>query len=419
MKFFKSLHPNIRVRIIATFLSRLVGGMIFPFMAVYFSSRLGAEITGLLMVVNVLIGTIVGFYGGYLTDTIGRKKVLVIGEILALISFSVMALANSPFLDSVWLTFIMFIINGISWGLIGPAGDAMMIDVSTPETRTFIFSLNYWAINAGFMLGGLVGGFMFKNYRFQLYIILAAVTAFTLFLFIKFITETYVPKPRSNGHNVFKDAFASYRSVLRDKTYMLFTVASIFIMALEFQRTNYISIHISETFESFKLSIPGFQSILIDGYRMIGFLGTENTLIIVLFTMLVAKLVTKRKQRPLLYVAVLLQSVGFAAMGYATAAVPLLLFCLIQSVGEMIFVPVSQTYRANMMDENARGAYSAVGGLVFRGGHLLGALGITLSAWIGAGGMAITMLALAAISIFIYEISLKRYYKQQSKIVSD
>lgn len=41
------------------------------------------------------------------------------------------------------ITNVMMLLINISSGLINPASDAMIIDVSTRETRAFVYSVNY------------------------------------------------------------------------------------------------------------------------------------------------------------------------------------------------------------------------------------------------------------------------------------
>lgn len=58
-----------------------------------------------------------------------------------------------------------------SSGLINPAGEAMLIDVSTPENRSFMYSVSYWANNLSIMIGIMVG-VVFVDYLFPLLVVL-------------------------------------------------------------------------------------------------------------------------------------------------------------------------------------------------------------------------------------------------------
>lgn len=155
---FRELHPNIRARILIQFLSKVIGSMIFPFMAIYFSMEINSSVAGFLLMINVLAQFLAGMYGGHLADIIGRKKLMVTGELLKVFAFLGMVLCNSPMFHSPWITFVMLLIIGVAQGLINPAGEAMLIDVSTPENRSFMYSVSYWANNLSIMIGIMGGG---------------------------------------------------------------------------------------------------------------------------------------------------------------------------------------------------------------------------------------------------------------------
>ncbi|NYN49764.1 MFS transporter, partial [Salmonella enterica subsp. enterica serovar Typhimurium] len=74
-------------RILIQFLSKIIGSMIFPFIAIYFSMEISSSIAGILLMINVIIQFLAGMYGGHLADIIGRKKLMVTGEFLKVIAF--------------------------------------------------------------------------------------------------------------------------------------------------------------------------------------------------------------------------------------------------------------------------------------------------------------------------------------------
>jgi MFS transporter, DHA1 family, multidrug resistance protein B len=95
MNFFR-LHRTVKIRLIESFLSSAVSNMIFPFMAIYLSSYFGVKITGILLFINVLVGILLSFFGGYISDSFGRKKLIVFAETIRLMAFFIMMLCNSP-----------------------------------------------------------------------------------------------------------------------------------------------------------------------------------------------------------------------------------------------------------------------------------------------------------------------------------
>ncbi len=91
---FWSMHRNIKIRIITSFLTRTVSTMIFPFMAIYFSIKLGSAIAGALLLINVIASLVIGLYGGYVGDRLGRKKVMIIGQSIQVISIACIGICN-------------------------------------------------------------------------------------------------------------------------------------------------------------------------------------------------------------------------------------------------------------------------------------------------------------------------------------
>ncbi|UOY91114.1 MFS transporter [Ectobacillus sp. JY-23] len=399
---FLQLHRNIQIRILTSFLSRAVGSMVFPFMAIYFTETMSATWAGLLLLINVVASLLMGFYGGYIADRIGRKRVMIWGQTATILSFACMALANSPWWESPWLTFFMMLVNSLAAGLINPAAEAMLIDVSTKETRAFMYSVNYWAVNLSIMLGALVGGWFFKTHRFELFLTLTMIAAVTLFIMAIWMTEVYQPKKRTEKVTVWKDITLSYRVVMKNRTFLIFSLASIFVLALEFQRNNYIAVRLSEEFPAYTAGLFGYEWKM-DGIRMLSFLTMENTFLIVACTVLVARWMQSRPELPLLYLGTFLQAVGFGVMAFHNHIAVLLLACLVQTIGEMLYVPVRQSKMADIIEDEARGAYMAINGLVFQAAKIIGALGIILGNLIGGFGMALGYLVLGIASILLFK----------------
>ena len=231
---FMQFHRTIKIRIIESFLSSAVSNMIFPFMAIYLSAHFGITITGILLLINVFIGVIISFFGGYISDSFGRKKLLVFAEVLRLAAFIIMMICNSPWFTSPLITFFMMMINTICWSLAEPASQAMLIDVSKPEERKYMFSIMYWGFNLSFALGGVLGGFLFKEYLFELMIALSITALITVVLITFFIDESYVPVKREKEkiERHLSQMFRSYREVFRDRLFIWYSVAMILIISL-------------------------------------------------------------------------------------------------------------------------------------------------------------------------------------------
>jgi MFS transporter, DHA1 family, multidrug resistance protein B len=412
-----SLHRNLKIRMLDSFISMILGNMLFPFMTIYFAQQFGEKTAGLLLTLNILIGVVANFYGGYLSDRYGRKNMMLIGESTRLVAFVTMMIANSPWLESPVLTFFMFALTGVCWGISGPAADAMMVDVSTPENRKLVYSLQYWAVNLSFVIGGLVGGFLFQSHRFELFLGVVAAQLLSVFLLVFFIEESHQgtkPSPeqqeREQKHSVIREMLCNYRKVFQDRAYMLLILGSLLILGVEFMGSSYNKVRLANEF--------GLQHVLsfpVDGVQMGGLLAAENSLFVVLLSAFTLALFRKRSEKRMMICGVLFYAIGHATMSLSIQ--PYVLFALmgITVLGELIWVPIKQSLMAELAPEENRSAYMAVGGLVFRGANVLGSLAVTVGAFLPSWTMAMIFLlsGIFALSL-ILNVRESRSLRQQN-----
>ncbi|EDO1181090.1 TPA: MFS transporter [Listeria innocua] len=410
---FKELHPNIRARILIQFLSKIIGSMIFPFMAIYFSMEINSKVAGILLMINVLAQFLAGMYGGHLADIIGRKKLMVAGELLKVFAFLGMVLCNSPIFHSPWITFVMLLLIGVAQGLINPAGEAMLIDVSTPENRSFMYSVSYWANNLSMMIGIIVGGWFFVDYLFPLLVALFIMSFVTAWLTISLISETLKQKAvLKKGSYGLVGMLKNYGQVLHDYRFLLYTIGGIAVMSIEFQRSNYISVRLAEDFQALLVHFGPLGNITLNGVQIVSVLTAVNTLFIVLFTVPVARFVTKRAQQPIMYVGFTLFAIGFAVCAFANNLAVLLLATAVLSIGELLYVPTRQTILAAIVDDNRRGAYMAFNGIIFQIGKMIGSVSLVFAPFIGKYGMATFTILLGVLSIIFSAAALKSGWKK-------
>lgn len=387
--------------------------MIFPFMAIYFSMEINSKVAGILLMINVLAQFLAGMYGGHLADIIGRKKLMVAGELLKVFAFLGMVLCNSPIFHSPWITFVMLLLIGVAQGLINPAGEAMLIDVSTPENRSFMYSVSYWANNLSMMIGIIVGGWFFVDYLFPLLVALFIMSFVTAWLTISLISETLKQKAvLEKGSYGLVGMLKNYGQVLHDCRFLLYTLGGIAVMSIEFQRSNYISVRLAEDFQALLVHFGPLGNITLNGVQIVSVLTAVNTLFIVLFTVPVARFVTKRAQQPIMYVGFTLFAIGFAVCAFANNLAVLLLATAVLSIGELLYVPTRQTILAAIVDDNRRGAYMAFNGIIFQIGKMIGSVSLVFAPFIGKYGMATFTILLGVLSIVFSAAALKSGWKK-------
>lgn len=401
---FKDLHRNVKFRLIESFLTSLLGYMILPFISIYFSKVFGVTITGILMVINIFIGLIAGFYGGYLSDHLGRRKIMLIAECFRLIGFLSLAFCNSPWFESGTLTYLMMLLVSIGSGMSLPAAEAMVIDVSVPANRKFIYGIEYWSINVALAVGGVLGGLLFMNFRFELFIAGTFISIISLSIISLFISETYYPNNDSNDrfNNTLKEIFINYMPVLKDTSFLFYIIASILTLSVEFQVKNYIGIRLSQ--ELSKVSLIPFMHIDVNGIKLFGFLQSENACLVIILSLFLSRITNKYSDRGILIIGIILYSLSYFII--AIESIPWALFTAMffATMGELMYWPIKQKYLADITPPHNRSSYMAVNSLVGRGATILGSFAITLGAFFPSWFMGTIFFSTGMVGMLIFLI---------------
>lgn len=398
MNFFQ-FHRTIKIRIIETFLSSAVGSMVFPFMAIYLSFHFGLKTAGLLLLINVFVGIAINFFGGYFSDTFGRKKIIVVAESMRFLAFSTMMICNSPWLTAPLITFFMMTVNSVCWGLAGPANQAMLIDVSKPEERKTIYTIIYWANNLSIAIGGIAGGFLFKEHLFELLLALSVTTLITWFLITFVIHESYIPastkeiKPADHARKLI----SNYKEVFSDRVFVLFVLAGVLVLSMEFQLTNYIGVRLADD-----LPLQSLFRFEFSGIEMTGFLRTENTILVVFLALFATRMIANLNDRTVLLTSCLVFVAGYTIISYTNNLWLLFAAMLFATIGEVLRVPVQQNYLANLPPEHARSSYLAVNGLTYNIGNLICSITITISAYLPKLGTTIFIAIIGFLGVLIF-----------------
>ena len=151
--------------------------LIIPILPTY-AQRFGASdmTVGLLLTVFAICQFFASPVLGRVSDSLGRKPVLIASQIGMLASYVVLGAAQH-----LWMIFLGRIIAGITAGNISIA-QAYISDVTKPEQRTRAYGLIGVAFGAGFMLGPPVAGFLMDWHQpapFYAAAILSAASAVT------------------------------------------------------------------------------------------------------------------------------------------------------------------------------------------------------------------------------------------------
>jgi MFS family permease len=327
--------------------------LIFPFFTLYVRQRFGVPMATIGVAIGAMaaVGLISGALGGALADRFGRKTLMVGGLILAGVASFTMGVVDSLAAFVAVAVFINFILP-----LSRPASEAMVADLVEPEKRARAYGLMRVAFNLGVAIGPAVGGFLAESSYFALFVGDAITSLIFAFIILFFIAETKpeVAEEERAAHG------AGYGPLLRDTPFLVFSLISVAVVIVYAQMNSTWPVFMKENY--------GITE------RQYGLMMSLNAAMVVLFQLPITSLTERYARTTMLALAAVLYGIGFGLVGFVSTALLFALAIAIWTVGEMVHVPVSQAYVADVAPEDMRGRYMGAAGLTWGMGWSLGPL---------------------------------------------
>lgn len=156
MAIFVRHHGALPILMLNLFLVFTGIGLIIPIMP-SFMNELGVNgsLMGLMVAVFSLAQFLCSPLAGRLADTVGRKRMIVIGMFVFAASEGLFGIAHSPV-----LMFVSRALGGISAAMIMPAVMAYVADITTDEERAAGMGYVNASITTGFIIGPGIGGYV-------------------------------------------------------------------------------------------------------------------------------------------------------------------------------------------------------------------------------------------------------------------
>jgi MFS transporter, DHA1 family, multidrug resistance protein B len=381
---WKDYPQNLKVRLITSFFNKAIFSAVFPFMALFFAQHKGAVWAGIFLGVNVLVGFFSNLIGGYLSDRYRRKIVLLITSAISAITFGLMTISLLPEHKWIMLFAGSYMLFMASSSLGRPSMHAIIIDSTTSENRKAIYALDYWLNNLSLAIGAALGGLFYVHHQLALFTVLTFVSIALPIAYALWLQDSSVVQLKQKHQNILIDLLANYKVALQDKPFVSAVVGGMCIYAAEFSLNSYIGVRLAEEFRP--LFLGQFE---VDGVRMLSFLNIENMLLVVLFTFLVTKITDRFDKKKMMLAGLILYSIGYTVITSANVWYALLLFNLIATIGELIYSPIANAEKANMMPDDKRGSYSAFSGISFNGADLIARSTIIIGAFLVPSMMSV------------------------------
>lgn len=360
-------YPSIFWGILATmFIDRLGGALIFPFFALYITSKYGVGMTQVGILFTIISATTVAgsLMGGALTDKFGRKAIIIFGLVIS--AASTLLLAFAPNLKVIYISGAVV---GLFGHVAGPAHQAMIADVLPEGKRADGFGLLRVVANLAVALGPAIGGLLAARSYTLLFIIDVITSTITAVIFFLFIPETKPDTSRERAEAGFREqslleTLGGYWEVLQDHLYLVFMLGSL-LSALAYMQMN-------STLSVFLRDVHGVPD---QGYGMILSL---NAGMVVLFQFMVTRRIKGYPPMVIMTVGTLLYAVGFSMYGYVSAYSLFMLAMVIITIGEMLKAPTGQALVAAFSPVDMRGRYMAIYGFTWTIPAAIGPLGAGL-----------------------------------------
>ena len=154
----KDFNLTVWLIIFSTLLTRFSFFMVWPFLAIILYQKFGLnefEI-GAFITIAIVIGVSFGFYIGYLSDKVGRRKIILLGLIVSIASLFTLGMA-----DSIFMMMAGMIAQSIARGMVENLGKALMTDMlERREAKDLALQLRYFTLNIGAAFGPFAGVFI-------------------------------------------------------------------------------------------------------------------------------------------------------------------------------------------------------------------------------------------------------------------
>ena len=353
----KSIYVLFIVRIISS-----MGNFVYPFLTFFLTERLGlsAQEAGLYFLFAAFSQGIGSVIGGKLTDSFGRRNLLMVFQVLSGVCF-----LPSVFIgNSMWIPRLL-ILSGVFAGAAQTVNSAMVNDLTNKENRKQAFSLLYLGVNIGFAIGPTIAGLLYYNHTNWIFMGNASSIFISVILLFLYVEETMPEHIEVEGHDDMDDSEAAEEGG---------------VLKALLKRPILIFFMLGRTINQFVYSTIGFalpiQLISTFGGEIgpknFGYLMSFTGVVIILCTIPITKLTMGYRPLINMTMAGLFYAIGFGMIGFINTFTFFLLSALIFTLGEILEATNSGVYIANHSPITHRGRFNAIIPFVYGLGNALG-----------------------------------------------
>ena len=334
------------VLMVATFIDRIGGTLIYPFFALYITDKFNVGMTeaGILFAIFSVSGFVGSMIGGALTDRFGRRAMVLFGLV-----FSALSSVSMGLVSNLSAFYLLAVFVGLLSDIGGPARQAMVADLLLKEKLGEGFGVLRVAGNLAWILGPMIGGLLAARSYMLLFVLDAITSLITAVIVFRLVRETRPEASPDDSQETMIQTFAGYRVVLADRLYMAFLLVSMLMLIVYQQMYNTLSVYLRDV-----------HGVAPQAY---GMLLSLDAGVVVLFQFWVARKIRPYAPMLMMMVGTLFYLIGFTMYGFVASYALFVVAILLIIIGEMIVMPVGQALVARLAPGDMRGRYMAIFGL--------------------------------------------------------
>ncbi|MFC6085469.1 MDR family MFS transporter [Sphaerisporangium aureirubrum] len=350
-----------------TLVNRL-GTMVEPFIGVYLTQARGMSLAaaGLVMAVFGVGSLMSQLVAGWLTDRLGRRATLTGGMVATAVMMILLGYSTS-------LPAIVAVMGvlGLVVDAYRPASQALVADLIAPGDRSRAFGMLFWAVNLGFAIAMVAGGWLAQSGFLWLFWIDAITSVIFGVLVWRAVPETRPQRGTAPG---------GFRDVIRDRLMMAYVAISLIFTFVYLQ-----------AYTTLPLAITG-QGLSTAAY---GVAMSVNGVLIVVVQPLVSHWLARRDPSRAMAAGMVIVGIGYALTAFVSTAAGYAATVVVWTLGEITTAGMAGALVATLAPPHLRGRYNGVYGFAWSGGGLLAPLIGTRLLAVSEGTLWFTVGALA------------------------
>lgn len=403
---YKGLRKEIWILCVGRIVTSL-GSMIWPMLTLIMSQKMNFSATeiSVYFVVSSLIMMPANLLGGKLADKVDKRRLIIYCDVVSIICYVICGLIPLSFASLVIMT-----VASIFQNVEGPAYDSLTADLTTVADREKAYSLGYLCSNLGMILSPTLGGILFNDYLWLMFIICGAsigLSTVLIFSFIKKIEKVEDKSEEAEYQNADEKG-GIFTVIKNNKTVFLFLIITSIYYAAYGQWGYLMPLDMGEVHGD-------------EGSVIYGTVASLNCVIVVIFTPIITRVFRRVNETGKLILGEVFLAAGFAVFITMIGHIPVYFAAIfLFTIGEIFDTIAGGPYVSRRIPSSHRGRINGVSAVL--GTLISGATDLTIGplhdnygsgpSWV----FVISLLALATVlTVILGKLDKKKYPKLHGK----